>query len=77
MRGGRVRVTRPVTTNGGVTFEIGEILRLDRMVPLSSDQALFGMHFQSTASPNKFLNVSAVQLTYESDCGFELVLDEA
>jgi hypothetical protein len=69
--GGRVRVVKTIETNGGVKFEAGEILRLDRMAPYGSDTSLCGMYFVSEDNPEKSL--------YESGSGaqsaFEFLMD--
>lgn len=58
LHGGLVRLRKPISTNGGIDFAAGEILRLSRLVPYNSDSTLFSTEFVSMTDPRKVLNVT-------------------
>lgn len=69
LQGGRVRLLKPITTNGGVGFAAGEILRLAKLVPYTTASALFSAEFVSVEDARKVLNVTGCP----SSDNFELV----
>lgn len=71
--GGRVRVVKPITTNGGKAFEAGEVLRLRRLEPLGGDSDLASAHFESERDPEKGLILAGWQLTEPGE--FEFLAD--
>ena len=66
---GLVRLLKPISTNGGIDFAAGEILRLSRLVPYNSDSTLFSTEFVSMTDARKVLNVTGSP----SSENFELV----
>lgn len=70
-RGGRVRLLKPITTNGGQDFAAGEILRLTKLVPYNADTSLVSTEFVSEADIRKVLSVTGWGLPMSEN--FELV----
>lgn len=58
LHGGLVRLLKPISTNGGVNFVAGEILRLSRLVPYNTDSTLFSTEFVSLTDARKVLNIT-------------------
>lgn len=58
LHGGLVRLLKPISTNGGIDFAAGEILRLSKLVPYGSNSTLFITEFVSTTDARKVLNVT-------------------
>ena len=58
LHGGLVRLLKPISTNGGVDFVAGEILRLSRLVPYNTDSTLFSTEFVSLTDARKVLNIT-------------------
>jgi len=70
--GGRMRVLKAITTNGGKVFEAGEIIRLERLVPYGAENNLATSHWISESDPTKGLCMSG--WLAEDDGHFELVI---
>lgn len=51
--GGRLRVLKPITTNGGKVFEAGEIIRLVRLEPYGDKNQLATATYVSESDPTK------------------------
>ena len=69
--GGRLRVVQSWTTNGGVVFNVGEIVRLEQLVPYGGDSTLAGMYFVSEIDRDKKFYMTG--WSENDDSRFEIV----
>ncbi len=70
--GGRMRILKAITTNGGKVFERDEIIRLERLVPYGEGSILATSHWISESDPTKGFCMSG-WLAGDDD-RFELVI---
>lgn len=70
--GGRLRVLKPITTNGGKDFAVGEIVRLVHLEPYGSGSALSVLHFVSEEDSSKSFCMTGWHESNDAD--FELIV---
>lgn len=70
--GGRMRILKAITTNGGKVFEIGEIIRLERIEHYGEKIKLARTYWVSETYPDKGFCMTGWH--EDDDSRFELVI---